>query len=205
LLAVGLVIFTLFAATYPILVPFQRTGHFGANAIDFGGPGLGWQGIDGFAYLQTSNPDEYRAALWLRAHAQPGDHLIEAIGNSYGDANGWFESRFSASTGVPTVLGWYFHEFQWHAGSDTIISGVLPERARDIGTFYNTTNVTEARQILAKYGIDWVIVGADEQDGEGHCGLSAGCPPYAPAGLAKFSDMLDLAYHDGRVSIYHTR
>ena len=196
-------IFALFALTYPVIVPFQRTGHFGAQGIDFGGPGLGWQGLDGFAFVRQSNPDEFRAALWLREHAQAGDRLIESVGNSYGDANGWFESRFAAATGTPDVLGWYFHEYQWREGSPSIINRDLPQRAMDIGTFYNTTSMPEARAILAKYGVTWVIVGITEQDGEGRCGLPAGCPPYTAQGLAKFNDMLDLAFRTGRVSIYH--
>lgn len=202
---VGLTVFVLFAAIYPLLVPFQKSGHFGAEGLDYGGPGMGWQGMDGFHYLTESNPNEFAAAMWLRDHAGPNDRLIEALGNSYGDANGWFDSRFSASTGVPGVLGWYFHEVQWRGGSEQILTRDLPQRATDIGTFYRTTNLAEARQILAKYGINWVIVGDAEQDGAGRCTISSGCPPYPAAGLVKFNDMLDLAFRQGNVSIYHVR
>ncbi len=196
-------VLALFAMTYPVLVTYQRTGHFGNAPIDFGDAGAGWQGVDGFRYIATTNPDEYAAALWLRAHSAPSDRLIEAVGNSYGETEGWFQSRFAASTGTPGVLGWYFHEVQWRGGAPKVITNQLPERAVDIGTFYSTTNVSDARRILTKYDIQWVIVGSAEQDGEGRCGVPVGCPPYAQAGLAKFGDMLDLAYRHGRVSIYH--
>jgi len=47
-----------------------------------------------------------------------------------------------------------------------------------------------------------VIVGLTEEEGEGHCSVPLGCPPYAAAGLAKFNGMLDLAFRSGRVSVY---
>nr|MDQ6908487.1 DUF2298 domain-containing protein [Chloroflexota bacterium] len=200
--AVGLSLLTVMAAVYPVFVPYQRTGHFGTEGTDFGGDGLSWQGLDGFHYVSESNPDEFAAMQWLRDHAGTDDHLIEAVGNSYGDSHGWFQSRFAAATGIPGVLGWYFHEAQWRGGSDQIVTHMLPERAADIGTLYGTTNTADARRILAKYQITWVIVGLTEEEGEGHCSVPVGCPPYAAPGLAKFNDMLDLAFRHGRVSIY---
>ncbi len=200
--AVGLSLLTVMAAVYPLFVPFQRTGHFGSDGIDFGGEGSGWQGLDGFHYVSRENPDEFVAMQWLRDHAATDDRLIEAVGNSYGEGHGWFQSRFAASTGIPGVLGWYFHEVQWRGGADQAITRQLPERAADIGTLYGTTNAADARRILAKYQITWIIVGLTEEEGEGHCTVPAGCPPYAVAGLAKFNDMLELAFRHGRVSIY---
>ncbi len=200
--AVGVALLALMASVYPAIVPFQRTGHFGQQGTDFGGAGNGWQGLDGFRYVSETNPDEFLAMQWLRDHAAPDDRLVEAVGNSYGEAHGWFQSRFAASTGIPGVLGWYFHEAQWRGGSEQIVTHELPARAADIGTLYGTTNTAEARRILAKYGITWVIVGLTEEEGEGHCSVPLGCPPYAAPGLAKFNDMLDLAFRSGRVSVY---
>ncbi|MGI8855170.1 MAG: DUF2298 domain-containing protein [Thermomicrobiales bacterium] len=200
---IGLAIFAAMALVYPLLVPYQRTGHFGSEGIDFGGPAEGWKGLDGFQYVTQTNPDEFAALVWLRDHSGQDDRLVEAPGNSYGDAHGWFQSRFGAASGTPDVLGWYFHEVQWRGGTPGVIDKDLPERAADIGTLYGTTNAQDARRILAKYGINWVVVGLTETEGEGHCAISLGCPPYAPAGLTKFNDMLELAYQHGSVSIYH--
>jgi len=199
---VGVALLALMASIYPVVVPFQRTGHFGQQGTDFGGPGNGWLGLDGFRYVSETNPDEFLAMQWLRDHAGPDDRLAEAVGNSYGDAHGWFQSRFAASTGIPDILGWYFHEAQWRGGSEQIVTRELPARAADIGTLYTTTDNAAARRILAKYGITWVIVGLTEEQGEGQCTVPFGCPPYAAPGLAKFDGMLDLAFRSGRVSIY---
>jgi YYY domain-containing protein len=198
-----LVVFALMAVTYPAIVTYQKTGHFtGSVGTDFPGIGLGWQGLDGLGYVQQTNPDEYRAAMWLRAHAGQDDRVLEAVGNSYGDSNGWFQSRFGAATGVPDLLGWYFHEVQWRNGDPDMLDHVLPARAADIGTMYNTTNASDARALLKQYDVRWVVIGADETQGIGKCAVSAGCPPYAPAGIAKFTDMLDLAFRSGPVSIF---
>jgi uncharacterized membrane protein len=200
---VGLVIFALMAAAYPAIVTYQKTGHWTGNVgTDFPGVGEGWLGLDGLAYVRSSNPDEYQAALWLRAHAGQDDRIVEAVGNSYGDANGWFQSRFAAATGVPDLLGWYFHEVQWRNGDTDVLNHLIPARAADIGTIYNTTNAADARALLAQYQVRWVIVGADETVGQGNCPIKAGCPPYAAAGLAKFADMLELAFHSGEISVF---
>jgi YYY domain-containing protein len=200
---IGMTIFAAMAIVYPLLVPYQRTGHFGSEGIDFGGPAEGWKGMDGFQYVAQTNPDEFDALMWLRAHSGQDDRLVEAPGNSYGDSHGWFQSRFGAASGIPDLLGWYFHEVQWRGGTPAVIDTELPERAADIGTLYGTTNTQDARRILDKYRINWVVVGLNEEEGEGHCAISLGCPPYPPAGLAKFKDMLELAYQHGSVSIYH--
>jgi uncharacterized membrane protein len=200
---IGVTIFAAMAIVYPLLVPYQRTGHFGSEGIDFGGPAEGWKGMDGFQYVAQTNPDEFAALMWLRAHSGQDDRLVEAPGNSYGDSHGWFQSRFGAASGIPDLLGWYFHEVQWRGGTPAVIDTELPERAADIGTLYGTTNTQDARRILDKYRINWVVVGLNEEEGEGHCAISLGCPPYPPAGLAKFKDMLELAYQHGSVSIYH--
>ncbi len=201
----GVALLALMASVYPAVVPFQRTGHFGQQGTDFGGDGKGWQGLDGFHYVSETNPDEFLAMQWLRDHAGPDDRLAEAVGNSYGDAHGWFQSRFAAATGIPDILGWYFHEAQWRGGSEQIVTRELPARAADIGTLYNTTDTAAARRILTKYGITWVIVGLTEEQGEGQCSVPLGCPPYAAQGLAKFDSMLDLAFRSGRVSIYRVK
>lgn len=202
-IAVGLILFTLMAATYPVVVTYQKTGRLtGSVGTDFPGVGRGWQGLDGLRYVQQTNPDEYAAAQWLRANAGPDDRVLEAVGNSYGDANGWFDSRFAAATGVPDLLGWYFHEVQWRGGEPDVLSRELPARAAAIGTIYNTTNTAEARALLRQYDIRWVVVGAAERQGIGQCAVSAGCPPYAAAGLAKFTDLLEPAFTSGAVAIF---
>ena len=61
------------------------------------------------------------------------------------------------------MLGWPGHELQWghDAGS----------RQEDVATLYETTSETEARELLDRYGIDYVVVGPLERTDHGDAGV----------------------------------
>jgi uncharacterized membrane protein len=128
-------------------------------------------------------PQDERAAIaWLNDRAQGQDLVIaEAVGNDYSSA-----SRISAATGVPAVLGWGGHEDQWR-GSSKARAG----RFEDVNKLYTTTDTTEMNQILAKYGVTYVYVGALERS------------TYGEAGLAKFKPF-PAVFQSGAVTIYGT-
>ena len=42
-----------------------------------------WQGLDGLAYGEETDPDDTTAIRWLGGHAAPGDVVLEAAGCSY--------------------------------------------------------------------------------------------------------------------------
>ena len=111
--------------------------------------------IDGTAWLQNANAQEYEALVWLDEHAGEGDVLIEAWGDEYA-AN---ESRFAAITGVSSVLGWYGHEVQWRGQTTELL-----QRKNDIDGFYGEkTSVDKLRDIIEGYSIDWIIYGPAER------------------------------------------
>ncbi len=188
---------------YPLLATSERTGQFGRTG-EFGEETApGWRGLDGFGYATQGNPDELAAVEWLRDNAVSGDRLVEAVGRPYGETAGWFDNRFSVSTGVPTVLGWTGHENQWRGADPRIRNVVLPERERDVRTFYETANAQAATGILQKYDVRWVIVGNQERVRYGGCPPNtAQCAPVPTPGFAKFRDLLPLAFERGGVAIY---
>ncbi len=194
-------VFVAFAVAYPLLTAYARTGHWGQTG-EFGGPPEGWQGLDGYAYAIASNPDEYAALRWLEANAGTNDAIVEGVGNSYGETGGWFDDHYSALSGVPTVLGWYYHEVQWRGGDDRVRQITLPERRNDVSRLYTTTNMTEARALLQKYGVRWVIVGNAEKLMYGDCQAISQCDAKPAPGLAKFRQMLVPMYDAGGVTIY---
>jgi uncharacterized membrane protein len=69
---------------------------------------------------------------------------------------------------------------------------VLEGRFEDMETLYRTTDEGEAQAIIDKYGIDFVFVGSLERES------------YPPEGLAKFANMLPVAYEDGGAAVYRT-
>jgi len=104
-------------------------------------------------------------------------------------------ARFAVYTGLPTVIGWNWHERQQRA----IYTEPLVElRIRDVAAIYNTTDPTQALRLLGKYSVRYVVVGELER------------AYYEPAGLAKFEQMarqglLEVAYRAGPVTIYRVR
>jgi YYY domain-containing protein len=139
------------------------------------------QSLDGSALLQANAPGDYAAVQWLRSHVQGHPVEMEATGAAY-DAK---FARISTFTGLPTVMGWADHEFQWR-GADPDIQ----RRVDDIKTVYTTSNLTQARSLLRQYGVRYVIVGATEQQ------------TYPGPGLTKFARFLRTAFSSGGTTVY---
>lgn len=160
-----------------------------------------WQGLDGLGYLAQSAPDEARAIDWLARRASVHDVVLEAPGCSYGVAEGIPHDRVSMATGVPTVIGWNFHEYQWRSGQPELLEAIAP-RAEDVSAIFRDPTSAPARALLDRYGVTYVFVGRLERDGYGGtCNLG---PPYPAASLASFEGLgWDRAFASGDVVIYH--
>ena len=162
---------------YPYYGYLERTNHFQ--------PAKGLT-LDGAAYLEGSNPDEVLAMDWLRD--APLAVIAEAVGDSYTQY-----ARFSIHTGLPTVLGWNYHEVQWRGGSTEIGS-----RRSDIATLYCTPRWEEAQVVVDTYNISYIVVGSLERSTytQGSSNCSNGLQE------AKLIENLTLAYEQGSVRIY---
>jgi YYY domain-containing protein len=140
----------LLGAVYPWGAADARTGGLTP------GPSL-----DGLAWLRQRAPGDPDAIAWLRAHT-PGDAVVlEATGQDYAPTG---EGRISTFTGRPTVLGWAGHELQWAHDPGT--------RAADVRTLYATADLPQARALLARYGIAYVVAGPIERADYGEGGLA---------------------------------
>jgi uncharacterized membrane protein len=164
--------------TYSVLALNTKTNGFQ--------PAGGWT-LDGAAHLASGSPDETAAAAWL-ASAPPGV-IAEAVGGSY-----TIYGRVAALSGLPTVLGWDFHEMQWRGGSEEMGS-----RRADIQQLYCTRDWQEAQAILQQYDIRYVVVGEPER--------SAYTAEVCPGGLneGKFQRALQTVFQQGRMTIYALR
>lgn len=136
--------------------------------------------LDGLVLVRAFSRDEYDAALWLRDNVDGTPVVLEAVGDPYSSAG-----RISARTGLPTVLGWPDHEYRWR-GSWEPQAG----RREDVEQAYETTSAEEARAILEKYDVEYVYVGDLERDA------------YGEAGMAKFAELGEIVFQQGRVTIY---
>ena len=139
--------------------------------------------LDGIAYMKQVSPDDYAAIQWLNANVAGAPVIVEATGGSYSQYG-----RVSAQTGLPTVLGWGGHELQWRGNYDE-----AGKREPDIDAIYESLDPNLTLTLLDKYGIKYVYVGPVERR------------DYPPANLAKFDQLLDVAYREGQVTIYERR
>ena len=162
----GLAVLIAMAACYPLGI-----------AIDRGGVPV--RTLDGNAYLAREHPGDYAAIVWLRENAHDDEVLLEATGNPYS-----YYARFSANTGLPTVLGWANHEGLWRAHDRDVLA-----RHTAVQQAFNAPAMDTAKPFLDKHGVRYVIVGdLERQD-------------YKPEGLAKFAT-LPVAFRSGGTTIY---
>jgi YYY domain-containing protein len=168
----ALTLLVLGGLVYPILAIPNKTGDFSGTPT-----------LDGMAWLETVHPDDYAAIRWLQANAPDSAVILEAPGESYK-----YAGRVSALTGLPTLLGWGFHEYQWRGSYDE-----PARREPDIDILYNSVDPAQTLTLLNKYDITYVYVGPLERE------------RYSPSGLAKFDRLMDVVYQQGEVTIYKRR
>ena len=135
--------------------------------------------LDGLAYLRVTDPGEYAAIEWLRDEA-PAGRIVEAVGDDY--------SRYgniSASTGLPTVLGWVGHERQWRGSAEP-----MEGRQEDVAAIYSGADPALARQLLLEYGVRYVYLGSRERE------------KYDVLSLAQYGSFLRTAFEADGVIVY---
>ena len=157
---------------YPLAAGYTR-------AEGFAGPPT----LNGTAYMSRHSPDDYLAIGWLNENVAGAPVVLEAAGGSFSQY-----ARVSSQTGLPTVLGWDFHEVQWRGSAEEV-----NKRKPDVEALYNSPDVEQALTLLEKYDITYVYVGPLERS------------RYSAAGLAKFDRFMDVVYRRGDVTIYRRR
>ena len=113
-----------------------------------------YRGLSGITWLSTSFPGEYAAILWLDKNVEGQPTILEAPGDSYTDYN-----VVSSYTGLPTVSGWFVHEWLWRGSPE-----IPQERVNDIARIYTSKDPKEAKNLLNKYKVEYVIVGYFERE-----------------------------------------
>ena len=132
-------------------------GYFGKSVNSWFGNVLdpsGYQGLYALGYLDADFSEDVSAIMWLKENVKDSPVVLEANGDSYTG----FE-RVSASTGLPTILGWYVHEWLWR--NDT---ADLNQKSGDIRTIYTSSDVEQVRALLTEYDVSYIFVGSKEQE-----------------------------------------
>jgi YYY domain-containing protein len=186
----GLVLLGVAALVYPLTAtPARAADRWNADAP---------RSLDGNAYMATITEarngqpfslDEDAAAIaWLQQNVAGTPAILEAHLPSY-----QWAGRVAANTGLPTLLGWEWHQIQQRnvAGASPVIAG----RQQTIAEVYNSPDAARALDWLRKYGVEYVYVGGVER------------ATYDQAGLAKFDALaergeLERVFQAGRTTVY---
>ena len=154
--------------------------------------------LDGWAYMETATyhdpaGDEYAlkwdlgAIRWLLDNVVGSPVILEGHAPEYR-----WGARYSINTGLPTVLGWNWHQRQQRAGTN---DREVWDRAEDIAYIYNEIVPALVEPMLDKYNVRYIVVGPLER------------AYYLRIGLNKFETMADdgtlrVVFRNEGVTIY---
>jgi YYY domain-containing protein len=113
-----------------------------------------YEGLDGLAFMKKEHPDDYDLVIWMRENVQGQPAILEANGDSYS-----YYGRISMATGLPTIQGWYVHEWLWRNDNN-----IVNERVEEVKTVYQSVDIDLTREILEKYQIRYIVIGRPERD-----------------------------------------
>ena len=132
-------------------------GYFGKSVDSWFGQVLDpsqYKGLNATAFLETDYAEDVGAIRWLKENIEGSPVVLEANGDSYSEYE-----RVSAMTGLPTVMGWYVHEWLWR--NDV---ADLNAKADEIETIYTSINAAEVQMLVEKYDISYIFVGSCERE-----------------------------------------
>ncbi len=134
---------------------------------------------------------DIQAIEWLQAHIQGSPIIVEAS-NSQADYSATV-GRVSTFTGLPTLMGWWGHEYQWRVTelNNPAFSADYSSRLTVINQIYTDKANAQVLQLLRKYHVTYVYVGPVEEQmfGVGN-------------NLSRFSQFLKIVYNANGVTIY---
>ena len=171
---------------YPVLAtPVRIQDRFHSTPLTL--DGAAW--MPDAVHYERDEPIEMRwdadAIRWLQDNVPGSPVILEAHGDQYR-----WNGRMSVYTGLPTVIGWPWHQTQQRNDWD-----LIQHRARDVSAIYNTLSKNAALDLIDQYGVRYIVVGDLERI------------YYLPHGIEKFDAMVDdgtleLAYSNGKTTVY---
>lgn len=108
-----------------------------------------YEGLDGLAFLKNDYPDDYALVEWMRENIEGQPNILEANGDSY-----TMQGRISMATGLPTVQGWFTHEWLWR-DDNTLVQG----RVDDVQMIYESEDLNQTVDLLRKYSVEYIVIG----------------------------------------------
>jgi YYY domain-containing protein len=187
----SLIMLFLASTIYPIYAPPKRLAQVNPDTAQ--SSLIAGNSLDGLTYLKHCRPfqfnctvnitGDYNAIRWLNSHVQGDPVIVEAVGQDYS-----LYGRISAFTGLPTIMGWQGHEYQWRANQldDTIFD----QRLTDVNTIYANPDSHQVLAMMTHYHAEYLYVGALEY------------LQYPNANLSRFASFMKIVYKANGVTIY---
>jgi YYY domain-containing protein len=158
--ALMLVALVLSAAIYPVMGTRDRL----RDRFDDKPGNITPLTLDGAAFIENAVyrdangsiqlATDFEGIRWLQDNVQGSPIVLEGVTPTYR-----WGGRISINTGLPTVIGWQWHQEQqrWDYRQE------VGKRIRDVQTIYNTPNSSEALSLMRRYGVQYVYVGELER------------------------------------------
>jgi uncharacterized membrane protein len=166
-----IIFFALFAALL-IYPKFAIGGYYNDLKV--------YKGLKGDTWLAEQHPDTYNVVQWFNTNISGQPTILEAPGDSYTTNN-----VISSYTGLPTVSGWFVHEWLWRGDSS------FPQaRVSDINLIYTSNDISLTKALLQKYAVEYIIVGHFERE------------KYPNLYETKFNQLGKMIYSSGSTNVY---
>jgi uncharacterized membrane protein len=136
--------------------------------------------MDGMDYIRREYPGDYEAINYLRKSVKGQPVIIEAVGGAY-----TYYARVSTYTGLPTVMGWPTHEWQWRDDSSSPF-----QREGDVSTIYTTEDKSVFIDLIKKYNVEYIYLGEKERE------------KYTQIAKNKIESFSDIIYEKNNTIIY---
>ena len=91
---------------------------------------------------------------WLQDNVEGSPVVLEAHSDQY-----HWSGRVATYTGLPTVLGWPWHQTQQRMAYDFTIR----DRAAAVREIYESTDMERTQALLSRYDVEYIVVGELER------------------------------------------
>lgn len=112
-----------------------------------------YKGLNATAFLETDFSEDVGGIKWLKENVKDVEVVLEANGDSYSEYE-----RVSAMTGLPTIMGWYVHEWLWRGDLADINAKIA-----DVENIYTSTDEAHVKSLLEEYNVSYIFVGSCER------------------------------------------
>lgn len=110
--------------------------------------------LDGIEYIRKDNINkgDYYVINYINKEIKGQPVVLEAVGEAY-----TYFGRISTYTGLPTIMGWPTHQWQWRKDSVTPF-----DREKDVRIMYTSESFDEVVSLIKKYQVEYFVIGNKE-------------------------------------------